>query len=219
MINYKKPITLLYLKKNSTSWMQISKQTQTIRDSANKKIRMLGNKYYNVKLLFEQLHLKRDRLFLVGRELEEEFKSKKKVGHLLTQAKRMKECIIAWYTEFLYDEIFQKNSIVIRRLLGVDSLIKDDDHEKEELDQPTAQIEFSPPNNQSTQADIIDSNDIEDKKSAILIDNSSLLTNLKFNKEIDSIDDDDYINMENKANDGEDQDQNLNFNFSQLLNF
>lgn len=214
MINYKKPITLLYLKKNSTSWMQISKQTQTIRDSANKKIRMLGNKYYNVKLLFEQLHLKRDRLFLVGRELEEEFKSKKKVGHLLTQAKRMKECIIAWYTEFLYDEIFQKNSIVIRRLLGVDSLLKDDGHEKEELDQPTAQIEFSPPYNQSAQADII-----EDKKSAILIDNSSLLTNLKFNKEIDSIDDDDYINMENKANDGEDQDQNLNFNFSQLLNF
>ena len=49
-----------------------------MRKDTNQKIRKLGFKYYQVKIFFDKLILKIDDLFLLEKELVEEFQNSKK---------------------------------------------------------------------------------------------------------------------------------------------
>lgn len=111
-----KQIITLYLKNNETNWMPISQQTMNIREDTNQKIRLLGNKYYVIKNLLDQMNIKRDDLFQVGRELEEELKDQKNIYHLQKQKRRMKDAIYVWFTENFFIEILEKNPVVMTKL-------------------------------------------------------------------------------------------------------
>ena len=107
---------ILILKNDQTNLMPITKQTQKMREAVNLKIKQLGNKYYLIKNLFEKFDIKRDDLFYLGRQIENEYKGSKKCVHLQAQSKRMKEAIICWFAENLYEDIFQTDSIVLKKL-------------------------------------------------------------------------------------------------------
>lgn len=96
--------------------MPISQQTMNIREDTNSKIRLLGNKYYVIKNLLDQMNIKRDDLFQVGRELEEELKDQKNIYHLQKQKRRMKDAIYVWFTENFFIEILEKNPVVMTKL-------------------------------------------------------------------------------------------------------
>ena len=110
---------MLYIKDSHASWIPIADQTQKIRNSTNLKIRQLGNKYYIIKTLIERLNIKRDDLFKVGKQLEEEYKDNKKGIHLYTQNKRMKESLYCWFAEHFFTEIIQNDSYILRLLAGI----------------------------------------------------------------------------------------------------
>lgn len=109
-------ITILYLKDTHVNWSPASEQTRKIRDRINLKIKELGNKYFQVKALFDQMNLRRDHLFLKGKELVELFKDQKPGLHLQTQSRRMKEALHCWFAEHFYQEIFDQDPIFLEFL-------------------------------------------------------------------------------------------------------
>lgn len=106
----KNPASFLYIKDNYLNWMPESEQTNRMRSKINKKIRLLGDKYYKTKALFERLNFNRDILFLLGKFLEEKYHDTKQGIHLQVQTKRAKEALYCWYAEHFYDELFNDNS-------------------------------------------------------------------------------------------------------------
>lgn len=101
------------MKNNQINVSSNSEQTQRIREKINIKIKELGDKYFQVKALFDRLNLRRDHLFYKGKELEQIYKDKKKGIHLQTQCCRMKEALYCWYAEHFYKEIFEMGPYLV----------------------------------------------------------------------------------------------------------
>ena len=93
--------------------LSFTKQTDNLREKTNKKIRLLGKKFYDVKNLFDQHKLHRDVLYYTGKEIEKEYVTK---FNLQFQYKRNKESLICWYAENFYNEIFSPNSYIMNKL-------------------------------------------------------------------------------------------------------
>lgn len=117
MKTFPKTILTLFIKDNKTNWTPVTKQTQTIRDRTNNKIKNLGQKYYQVKRIFDQNNIQRDYLFEFGRKIEEQYKDIKKIEHLQSQCKRMKEALVCWFSENFFSEITQPNSPLLNELI------------------------------------------------------------------------------------------------------
>lgn len=111
---------ILLIKNNESNWNPPSTQTAHLRKVTNDKIRKLGNKYYEVKALFEKLKLNRDFIYEMGRRFVEEYKTEKKGLSLQTQQRRMKESLLVWYTENFYEEIFNPDASFIKKLINKD---------------------------------------------------------------------------------------------------
>ena len=116
----KKNLVILHIQNNKTNWIPITRQTQNIREQTNIKIKELGDKYFHVKSLFEQMNFHRDNLFFFGKQIEEKMKNDKIINHLMSQNKRMKEALYCWYAENFYKEIFEPNSVFIKNLIEFD---------------------------------------------------------------------------------------------------
>ncbi|KAK8870151.1 hypothetical protein M9Y10_008028 [Tritrichomonas musculus] len=106
--------SILYLKNNQANWCPPNKQTLHIRENANFKIRILGNKYFEIKNLFEKLNIHRDTLFNAAKEIENNYKELKKLSPLRNQSKRLKDSLIIWFTENFYEELTNKNPHIFR---------------------------------------------------------------------------------------------------------
>lgn len=117
MKTFPKTILTLFIKDNKTNWTPVTKQTQTIRDRTNNKIKNLGQKYYLVKRIFDQNNIQRDYLFEFGRKIEEQYKDIKKIELLQSQCKRMKEALVCWFSENFFSEITQPNSPLLNELI------------------------------------------------------------------------------------------------------
>ena len=78
MKEMKKNSIILIIKESQYRKSQITAQTQSMRDDTNQTIRLLGEKYYQVKNVFDRYGFNRDILFSVGKELEMEYKNVKK---------------------------------------------------------------------------------------------------------------------------------------------
>lgn len=115
----KNDLIVIYKKDRRMNTIEITQQTKYIRETTNQKIRELGNKYYTIKNLFDKMNLKRDDLFLYGKQLVEEFKQKKKGIKLQNSKKRMKDALLCWFTENFYDEIIQPGSIILHNLAQI----------------------------------------------------------------------------------------------------
>lgn len=115
----KKEIKILIIKNNKANWNPITTQTKNIRDNTNRKIKILGDKYFKVKALFDQLNLQRDNLFDLGRELEKVYSDTKPDIHLPTSSRRMKDSILCWYASNFFDDIFTQGSYVLNKLLQI----------------------------------------------------------------------------------------------------
>lgn len=107
---------ILFLKNDQANWVQTSNQTKNIRDKTNKKISNLGNKYYTIKNILEKMNIKRDDLFMIGKDLEKEYKDIKRINHLQCQQRRMKESLYCWFAENFFEEIVMKNKEIINKL-------------------------------------------------------------------------------------------------------
>ena len=102
-------VTVLYLKDDQINWIPASDQTKKNRDQINNKIKELGNKYFQVKALFDQMNLRRDHLYFKGQELVDLYKDRKPGLSIHTPSRRMKESLYCWYAENFYCEIFNGN--------------------------------------------------------------------------------------------------------------
>lgn len=111
------PASFLYIKDNYLNWMPESEQTNRMRSKVNKKIRLLGDKFYKTKALFERLNFNRDILYLLGKFLEEKYHDTKQGIHLQVQTKRAKEALYCWYAEHFYDELFNDNSEIWKTII------------------------------------------------------------------------------------------------------
>lgn len=116
MKEMKKNSIILIIKESQYRKSQITAQTQSMRDDTNQTIRLLGEKYYQVKNVFDRYGFNRDILFSVGKELEMEYKNVKKDIILKNKSRRMKESIICWYAQHFFNELFQSNSVILHRL-------------------------------------------------------------------------------------------------------
>lgn len=192
---------LLLLKNNKLNWANPSYQTRKMRNDINEKIRELGEKYYNVKNLFEKLNLKRDLIFEIGKELEVEYKNTKKGLHLQTQQRRMKESLFVWFTENFYSEIFSNNSTILNKLIN-----KNPQMANIKNCNPQKNINSNFKNNETF---LIDSNIIANEKQA-----SSFYKDIVINNEIDNFD---YSNIENDFKKEKSTDFTDNFNFGSLF--
>lgn len=193
----------LYLNKNQINCIPVSKQTQSIRNKTNLKIRELGSKYYNVKRLFDKLNFHRDFLFTTGKELEQEFKNQKEGILLQSQCRRSKEALICWYSEFFYSELFTPNSNVLLKLVNdvnnTSVIKKKVNHNNDKAStQNDISINQVPINTEKTQE----------------IQESLFLDGIIFNKEIDSFD----YKIEKSNNDNDTSNQSF-FDYDKLLNF
>lgn len=207
MHNRKNEIALLYIKNRKVNQVPIAEQTKRIRKKTNLKIEELGDKYLLIKDLFEKLRIKRDELYFFGKQLEMEYKEIKKGIHLQNQIKRMKEALYCWYAEYFFSEIYQFNSLLLKRLAQftnnpavLHSLSKYQSNmmkiQKKQIEKQTSKVI-------KTQMET----------------NEYILTETKANQEIDSFE---YsnINMENSnQKDSTISSDNNMFDFEKLLNF
>ena len=206
--NCQHEVKWLFLKSDQMNWIPVSKQTQSIHENINSKIRQLGDKYYQVKHLFDQLNLRRDFLFFVGREIEEDFKNQKKGIHLQTQYRRSKEALTCWFTEFFYNELFYPDSPILNRLKESGNKETSKKLKKNNSDNNNSKLH----NNQ-----LLKEKKVKDAKEQLIgISNSSLFSDMKFNKEIDNFQ---CCNDEKEDSNNSPLIQNVNFNYDQLLNF
>ena len=67
MKEMKKNSIILIIKESQYRKSQITAQTQSMRDDTNQTIRLLGEKYYQVKNVFDRYGFNRDILFSVGK--------------------------------------------------------------------------------------------------------------------------------------------------------
>ncbi|KAK8900000.1 hypothetical protein M9Y10_002323 [Tritrichomonas musculus] len=201
----KKEKVILYLKNNQMNWTDFTQQTIKLRDKTNEKIRLLGNRYYIIKTLFDKYNFKRDDIFLIGKELENEYKDVKENIHLQNQLRRMKEALYCWYTEHFFDELFQPNSVILKRMIAI------------RKNAPPASYKAKTKSHTTTQQKTIR------KKRKANKTNETPKTNdvpqIVINQEVDSFDFSN-LNSENKF-DAEigSVHANDNFNFNNFLNF
>lgn len=207
MHNRKNEIALLYIKNRKVNQVPIAEQTKRIRKKTNLKIEELGDKYLLIKDLFEKLRIKRDELYFFGKQLEMEYKEIKKGIHLQNQIKRMKEALYCWYAEYFFSEIYQFNSLLLKRLAQFTN---------------NPAVLFSLSKYQSNMMKI-QKKQIEKQTSKVIKTqmetNEYILPETKANQEIDSFE---YsnINMENSnQKDSTISSDNNMFDFEKLLNF
>ncbi|KAK8841628.1 hypothetical protein M9Y10_027253 [Tritrichomonas musculus] len=207
MHNRNNEITLLYIKNRKVNQVPIAEQTKRIRKKTNLKIEELGDKYLLIKDLFEKLRIKRDELYYFGKQLEMEFKEIKKGIHLQNQIKRMKEALYCWYAEHFFTEIYQFNSLLLKRMAQFTNnpavLYSLSKYQSNMMKIQKKQIEKQSNKVIKTQMEI----------------NEFILTETKANQEIDSFE---YsnINMENSnQKDSTISSDNNMFDFEKLLNF
>lgn len=188
MSTYNDNIKWLILKNNKVNWIPAAKQTLTLRDKTNTKIRELGFKFNNVKNLFDQMSLRRDFLFTVGKILVNEYKDIKTGISLLSQFKRSKEALICFYAEFFYDEIFTSNSPVLKKFVEYNQsqiiINKVDDqlpikNEIDEVHRNTNTKKIEENNRINILQNIVEKNEVSQK---------SIFDKITFNKEIDGYD-------------------------------
>lgn len=197
-----KNVKIIFIKDHKVGNFQETKQTKSLRDQTNKKIRELGGKYYDVKNKLDKLKVHRDILFSLGKELESELKNENKKIHLQTQYKRMKESLIVWFTEYFYDELLMPNSPIIERLLVLEKL-----NILKNIQSQSVKIKSKPLNK-----------DHKTKKD--LGNDDSLITDIKLNVEIDDFQfsnaerfDDNHQSSSNKEHSASNFDFNKYFNF------
>lgn len=216
----KKEIVVLYLKDKNMRMMQTTQQTKNIQDATNKKIKDLGNKFYQIKNLFDRMNLKRDDLYILGKRLEEEFKNEKKDIKLQNQKKRMKDSLICWYAEFFYHEILDINSSVFQQLF---QLSLNPNFESNESKYKNAKpVKNKKKNETGITKNFLIKKDIEKVQPNIDVDESERISlydeeEARVNKEIDSFD---LSNMMRKNSIQDDEKcTNLNFDFSSIFQF
>ena len=116
MKSNKNQLIVLYIKDKKISSMESSQQTKKIRNDTNQRIRDLGNRYFDVKNLFDKMNLKRDDLFCFGKQLVNDYKQTKEGIRLQNTKKRMKDALICWFAEHFYEDIFMQNSVLLAQL-------------------------------------------------------------------------------------------------------
>lgn len=199
----KKEMIVLYIKNKEMNWAPITKQTKSLRDKTNEKIRLLGKKYYIIKEIFDKLNFKRDDIFIIGKELEDEYKDVKQNIHLQNQTRRMKEALYCWYAEHFFNEISIPNSVFLNNLILKSNRIskkkpisKTKTRIKEQKNAFTKQI-----------------------KPPIAKEKENIEPSLIINQEIDSFA---FSNISKEIRNDESihaLEENLNFNFDTFLNF
>ena len=205
MQNKNKEYSLLYIKDRQISQFPIAEQTKRLRKRNKMKILQLGDKYLLIKDLFEQLNIKKDELYLFGKQLEEEYKAIKIGIHLQQQTKRMKESLYCWYAEFFFFEICQLNSTLLQRLV----LYTND---------PKVLSSYSKYQSNMISKIQKDGHSKKPKKRSFS-QNPNIFTEIKANQEIDIFE---YSNINtdnsNKQNSNLSPDSNI-FDFNKFLNF
>ncbi|KAK8844337.1 hypothetical protein M9Y10_024551 [Tritrichomonas musculus] len=215
-MNQKQQIIKIYLKNNQTNFAEVTSQTKNIRNDTNQKIRQLGNKYYSIKAIFEQLNLKRDDLFKVGKELEEEFREIKIGIHLQNQKRRMKEALYCWYAENFFSEIVLQNPSVMNKLYQISN-----DHKITKIVKVKSQSQSQPKNKACKKTQSNDAYMKTDKKiqqSSINVDN--IISSIdKYQKEIECDNSVPYIDISTKIDQKEIFDENDKTHFCNTVSF
>lgn len=116
MIHNKEIHSLIYVKENSPKVIHENSQTEILREQTNKSIRELGNKYYQIKNILEQINIRRDVLYDIGKKLEEEYKKTKYIKPLKAKNRRMKDSLFCWFAENFYFEIMAPNSFIVEKI-------------------------------------------------------------------------------------------------------
>lgn len=183
--------------------VHITRQTINIREKTNQRIRDLGDKYFMIKTLFDKYSLKRDAIFTIGKQLEEEFKNIKNGIHLQNQAKRMKEALYCWYAENFFEELTQPNSVLLKRIVENAKIIS---------------FMTSDPclctKNKQPKTTCSDSKKIPAKQN-----NNNNQNQMKINQEVDTFLFSNISNDNVCGNESKSVQHNDNFNFDDLLNF
>lgn len=193
---------IIFIKNQKIKYFQETKQTKNLQDLTNQKIRELGSKYYDVKNLFDKMKIHRDILFILGKELEQQYKSVKQKIHLQTQFKRIKDALIVWFTENFYTELFMPQSMIIQRLKFLENMNYIQSNQRNILSQ--FQINKKKDNKEK-----------KEKDAKIKPD----FGNLQINTETDDFQ---FSNIEKRHNQkliSISEEYNDNFNFNEFLNF
>ena len=105
-------------------------QTELYREITNKKIRELGEKFYQTKAFLERLDLNRKNLIGFAEYLAQKYQDKLMSKKLPPQTKRMKEALYCWYVEHFYDEMLDFRSSFFEDLRVFKLLPKEEKKEK-----------------------------------------------------------------------------------------
>ncbi|KAK8899277.1 hypothetical protein M9Y10_001588 [Tritrichomonas musculus] len=208
MKSNQKQKVIIYIKDSKAKSMKITQQTQNIRDATNKQIRQLGHKYFSIKSLIEKLQIKRDDLFYIGKELEDEYKNVKTGIHLQNQQKRMKDSLYCWFASNFYSEIVQPDSNLLKRIIDLSNNLKI----------LSTQNNYGNKKKTAITKDVVKNEIIE--KENIKEDNldSMNFQNIRINQEIDDFDNSNYSDKQIMKKE-ETSSNNLNFNYEDLFNF
>lgn len=204
MNTQKKEIVILYVKNNFIQRNTISKQTNKLRDKTNEKIRILGEKYYIIKNIFDKFKFKRDDLFLIAMDLVKEYKNIKQDIRLQTQIRRMKEALICWFCEFFYDEIVEPNSIILSKMIEKTNIVTIFNNQS---NNPPIKTKIHTSMQTNTQA-------IPTEK-----EYQTNISEIKTNQEADSFDLANLVDNENTNSKNNLIHNNENFNFESFFNF
>lgn len=190
-----KPQIILVVNNLHSNFIPATGQTQFIRDRTNKKIKELGDKYYNIKSLFDSLGLQRDALFGLARKLEIKYKDIKPGIHIETRDKRMKDAVYTWFADNFYTEIFSNDARIIEELFAIrkvpksSSSIKPPKCQKKKPTKRIAKTAKLIENSNLNQDDIINSSITNDNHEPFQGPNIYIsFTKLKVNEEIDELD-------------------------------
>ena len=115
-MKHKEINSFIYVNNNSSEIITPNSQTEKLRDQTNKSIKELGYKYYEIKRILERINIRRDVLYDIGKQLEEEYKRIKYIVPLKAKNRRMKDSLYCWYTENFYFEMMQPNSPFVEKI-------------------------------------------------------------------------------------------------------
>lgn len=199
---------IIYIKDGSPEMMTVREQRQNQREITNLLIDQLGQKYYQIKFLFEKLNIKRDELYYIGKELENSYKDVKKDIHLTNQQVRTKDSLYCWFAQHFYSEIFDPNSSILDTIIDYKYMFeitstKEKNKIKNKIKKDTKQ------NGEKV---------VKVKPKKELCNITENLPNLKMNQEIDDFEIP-CCSRKGKFQDVQKEPINLNFDFSQLLDF
>lgn len=202
-----KCLKIIYVKNSKTNWTPATSQTRRIREKTNTKINQLGKKYYSLKALFDRLGLQRDALFLLGKQLENDYKNQKPGIILQNQCRRMKDAIYCWYTEYFFTEIFEPNSDVLKRLIA--TKMKGNEHISKS-NKNTSLKDFHNLKKDSSQSE-------NKNESYSIYAHDDVFQDIKVNQEMDSFEISSNLSEHNHMQ--KEEISNVNFDFEKLFQF